>query len=467
MINRISEIPFWGPEEQIRRFVNQHDQPNPDGTHSEGQSQQTITQQRIENLDEIYQKQLIWSYGLKNVDDAYFYQDWCPIGDPKLQPTGYSDDPKWQMDLWGEAAENLQRSTNRSFDYKDFVGYQKSNLRRDEMVQRYDASEDVHAKAANAEVGADDDTDLDIDTLRHNIMWSYLEVSEWLGGGATAYGSHNGYVSRKMSLAWLFNAIKALINWKLANQDKWAEKDIYPLSVNSPSHPDNPGHNERFLEGNEESDCQIAYADDESLDQSGGCCDPANLKMVRAKDPQNHGTLKVRGNEWHYGERAYFYTHNSFVGECRFFHNARFLGQATFDKEINGTAMRSRWADLAEYKEADKQYEPGTLVMFGGEREITLSDGRTCHAIVTTKPGLVLNSGKKRGKTMVGIALVGTVPVNVCESDIKKFDKLVPSTKFKGYARRRRWYDFFKKTIGIALSDAEGGQVQCMTKMEF
>ena len=26
MINRISEIPFWGPEEQIRRFVNQHDE---------------------------------------------------------------------------------------------------------------------------------------------------------------------------------------------------------------------------------------------------------------------------------------------------------------------------------------------------------------------------------------------------------------------------------------------------------
>lgn len=29
------------------------------------------------------------------------------------------------------------------------------------------------------------------------------------------YGSHNGYVSRKMSLAWLFNAIRALINWKM------------------------------------------------------------------------------------------------------------------------------------------------------------------------------------------------------------------------------------------------------------
>mgnify|MGYP003295461789 CR=1 FL=1 len=56
--------------------------------------------------------------------------------------------------------------------------------------------------------------------------------------------------------------------------------------------------------------------------------------------------------------------------------------------------MRSRWADLAEYKESDQAYEPGTLVMFGGAKEITLSNGVETHAIVTTKPGLVLNGGK-------------------------------------------------------------------------
>ena len=48
--------------------------------------------------------------------------------------------------------------------------------------------------------------------------------------------------------------------------------------------------------------------------------------MARAKNPNVNGVLKVRGNEFHYGERADFYTHNSFIGECRFFHNARFLG---------------------------------------------------------------------------------------------------------------------------------------------
>lgn len=128
------------------------------------------------------------------------------------------------------------------------------------MPKAYDASHDVHAKESPSERGTDDTTDLNEDTLRHNIMRSYLEVSEWLGDGATAYGSHNGYVSRKMSLAWLFNAIKALINWKLANQDKWAEADIHPLDIGGVDAQGNPRKDsqgnvirERFLLTEEET----------------------------------------------------------------------------------------------------------------------------------------------------------------------------------------------------------------------
>ncbi len=82
----------------------------------------------------------------------------------------------------------------------------------DEMPINYDASSDEHALEPKDDDGI---TDLDKDTLRHNVMKSYVEVSEYLGEKAMEYGSHNGYVSRKMSLAWLFNAIRALINWKM------------------------------------------------------------------------------------------------------------------------------------------------------------------------------------------------------------------------------------------------------------
>ena len=91
MIERISELPYWGPEEQIRKFVNQHDQPGGegDGEFPSGATQLSISQERIENLDDIFQKQLIWSYGRVGVGDAYFYWDWCPIG------SGQTGDPVW------------------------------------------------------------------------------------------------------------------------------------------------------------------------------------------------------------------------------------------------------------------------------------------------------------------------------------------------------------------------------------
>ena len=43
MIERVSDVPFWGPEEQIRRFINQHDQPDENGDLPDGRTQLTIS----------------------------------------------------------------------------------------------------------------------------------------------------------------------------------------------------------------------------------------------------------------------------------------------------------------------------------------------------------------------------------------------------------------------------------------
>ena len=149
------------------------------------------------------------------------------------------------MVRWEDYSYNQTRDINRTFKFEDFKGYTNENyMTGDEMPVDYDSRNDKHAKREST---VDTDTDLSIATLRHNIMRSYLEVSEWLGDGAIQYGSQNGYVSRKMSLCWLFDAIRALINWKLANQDKWAEVDIHPLVMDSGS------IHERFLAKGEES----------------------------------------------------------------------------------------------------------------------------------------------------------------------------------------------------------------------
>lgn len=106
--------------------------------------------------------------------------------------------------------------------------------------------------------------------------------------------------------------------------------------------------------------------------------------------------------------------------------------------------------------------------MFGGEKEITLSRGGVANAVVTTKPGLILNGDEpSKDCIMVGIALVGTVPVKTV-GGVKKFDRLIADKECPGCARRRKWWEFWKKPIAIALeSFPAGGTINCMTKMEI
>lgn len=68
-------------------------------------------------------------------------------------------------------------------------------------------------------------------------------------------------------------------------------------------------------------------------------------------------------------------------------------GNNTFTGTINGISMGSYWGDLAEYYESDNEYPKGTLVKFGGEKEITIADD-TVNAVITSNPGFILNMGR-------------------------------------------------------------------------
>ncbi len=122
-----------------------------------------------------------------------------------------------------------------------------------------------------------------------------------------------------------------------------------------------------------------------------------------------------------------------------------FDGDTYFTKVINGCALCAKWADLAEMYSADHQYAPGTLIQFGGEKEVVVATTEA-NGVVTTEPGLILN-GKSDDKG-VGIALVGRTPVRVI-GKIKKFDKLKLS-RTPGVAEAKLSQDN-DKTIGIAL----------------
>jgi hypothetical protein len=90
-------------------------------------------------------------------------------------------------------------------------------------------------------------------------------------------------------------------------------------------------------------------------------------------------------------------------------------------------------ADLAENYEADKVYNPGTVLMFGGDNEVTLASINTTAVagVVSTDPAQVMN-GSLTGHNVVALALKGRVPCNVI-GPVKKGDLLI-SAGF-GFAR--------------------------------
>lgn len=89
---------------------------------------------------------------------------------------------------------------------------------------------------------------------------------------------------------------------------------------------------------------------------------------------------------------------------------------------FRGTATAAQYADLAEKYLADADYEVGTVVVIGGEKEVTAcSLGQFAIGVVSGSPAVMMNADLQDGTY---IALKGRVPVKVM-GKVKKGDKLV------------------------------------------
>jgi hypothetical protein len=105
------------------------------------------------------------------------------------------------------------------------------------------------------------------------------------------------------------------------------------------------------------------------------------------------------------------------------------IGNAsTYFNTLFATATKALYADLAEMYTADKVYEPGTVVEFGGEFEVTASANShtpTVAGVVSTNPSYLMNA-TLHGDNVVPVALTGRVPCQVIGT-IRKGDRLVAS----------------------------------------
>jgi len=88
---------------------------------------------------------------------------------------------------------------------------------------------------------------------------------------------------------------------------------------------------------------------------------------------------------------------------------------------FQGTATAARYADLAEKYLADQEYEVGTVVVVGGEAEVTASTAeQRAIGVVSANPAFMMNKDLEGGTY---IALKGRVPVKI-NGTVKKGDRL-------------------------------------------
>ena len=101
---------------------------------------------------------------------------------------------------------------------------------------------------------------------------------------------------------------------------------------------------------------------------------------------------------------------------------------------FDGTALTARYADLAENYQADAEYEPGTVLIFGGDEEVSTTNqkgDRRVAGVVSTNPAYLMNS-ELTGTNVVAVALQGRIPCKVL-GKVQKGDILVTSA-IPGYA---------------------------------
>jgi hypothetical protein len=128
------------------------------------------------------------------------------------------------------------------------------------------------------------------------------------------------------------------------------------------------------------------------------------------------------------------------------------IGNATTGfNTVFAKATSAQYADLAELYESDQLYAPGTVVSFGGSREITASTHYADTAlagVISTNPAYLMNA-HALGQP---VALQGRVPCRVV-GNIHKGD-LVTSSELAGVATKLNFENWRPGTVlGKALAN--------------
>jgi hypothetical protein len=116
-------------------------------------------------------------------------------------------------------------------------------------------------------------------------------------------------------------------------------------------------------------------------------------------------------------------------------------------RTIYGHEIEATYADLAERYASDAPYTVGTVVIYGGEAEITTTTDEmdvSVAGIISVNPALKMNASAGNSQTHPYVALKGRVPCQVI-GPVKKGDLLVTSST-SGFAK-----SVGKRDLGLAV----------------
>ena len=132
----------------------------------------------------------------------------------------------------------------------------------------------------------------------------------------------------------------------------------------------------------------------------------------------------------------------------------------TYFNTVFAKATSAQYADLAEKYTADADYEPGTVMCFGGTHEVTISTCTGDHrvaGVVSTNPSYIMNAGLQAEHTVM-LALAGRAPTRVL-GPVNKGDLMISAPDGYAVACNQPGYG---TVIGKSLEDfiGESGQIE-------
>lgn len=163
----------------------------------------------------------------------------------------------------------------------------------------------------------------------------------------------------------------------------------------------------------------------------------------------NNGGLGVGGNAYIGGNLVV--TANIYPAS----NNVSNIGSLTSTfNTVHARATTASYADVAERYSADSQYEPGTVLHFGGEKEVSQCNVDHCvrvAGVVSTNPAYLMNN-TLISEFVVDVALLGRVPCKV-QGTITKGDMLVSAGNGRARAEANPKVG---AVVGKALENFEG-----------